>query len=222
MAFERRTWLARIGAGLNKFIIGEKDAGGKQTLTNSPDSVTQIGDVISADNLNDLEERIEDGLNELETQTQTALAGKVNTTDLNDTLTGMKLTKVWENPSPLAEFSAQTVSFASVEEMIIVYSLSASLRGYYHIKDRRGAVVFPALGGRLYKVTVNSNSFEVRGRNFGVEVSEGSTQLSFEDGRVLSLTLTSSASTIPEMNVTTNNTVLVPLEIYSVGDIYNS
>jgi len=212
MAFERRTWLARIGAGLNKFIIGEKDAGGKQTLTNSPDSVTQIGDVISAENLNDLEDRIEDGFDDLETALD----------DLNDALAGMKLTKVWENPNPSAEFSSQTVSFASVEEMIIVYSLSESLRGYYHIKGKRGAVVFPALGGRLSKVTVNSNSFEVRGRNFGVKVSEGSTQLSFGDGRVLSLILTSSASTIPEMNVTTNNTVLVPLEIYSVGDIYNS
>ena len=60
MAFEKRTWLARIGQGLNKFIIGDKDGEGKQTLTNSPDSVTQQGDVISAENLNDLEDRIED------------------------------------------------------------------------------------------------------------------------------------------------------------------
>ena len=59
MAFEKRTWLARIGAGLNKFIIGNKDGEGKQTLTNSPDSVTQQGDVISAENLNDLEDRID-------------------------------------------------------------------------------------------------------------------------------------------------------------------
>lgn len=58
MAFEKRTWLARLGLGLNKFIIGEKDAQGKQELTNSPDSVAQQGDVISADNLNDLEDRI--------------------------------------------------------------------------------------------------------------------------------------------------------------------
>ena len=65
MAFVKRTWLARIGIGLNKFIIGAKDGAGKQTLTNSPDSVTQQGDVISADNLNDLEDRIKtecDGL----------------------------------------------------------------------------------------------------------------------------------------------------------------
>ena len=64
MAFVKRTWLARLGIGLNKFIIGEKDAQNKQTLTNSPDSVTQEGDTISAQNLNDLEDRIEAGFNE--------------------------------------------------------------------------------------------------------------------------------------------------------------
>ena len=64
MAFVKRTWLARLGTGLNKFIIGEKDAQDKQTLTNSPDSVTQEGDTISAQNLNDLEDRIEAGFNE--------------------------------------------------------------------------------------------------------------------------------------------------------------
>lgn len=61
MAFVKRNWLARIGTGLNKFLIGAPDGNGKQTLTNSPDSVTQQGDVISADNLNDLEDRIEAG-----------------------------------------------------------------------------------------------------------------------------------------------------------------
>lgn len=220
MAFEKRTWLARIGAGLNKFIIGEKDAGGKQTLTNSPDSVTQIGDVISAENLNDLEERIEAGLNDLETQTQTALAGKVNTTDLNDTLTGMKLTKVWENPNLSAEFSAQTVSFAGGEEIIIVHSLmGGSLRGYCHIKCESGASISLAGGGRLSKVTVNSTSFNVWGRSFGMAVNGGSTQLSFGDAYVLSI---DNFTTSPQRHIITNNTVLVPLEIYSVGDIYNS
>lgn len=61
--FNRRTWLARIGTGLNKFIIGAKDADGKQALVNSPDTVTQEGDVISAANLNDLEGRIESEFN---------------------------------------------------------------------------------------------------------------------------------------------------------------
>lgn len=63
MAFIKRTWLARIGIGLNKFIIGSPDSQGRQTLTSSPDTISQEGDVISAENLNDLEDRIETGFN---------------------------------------------------------------------------------------------------------------------------------------------------------------
>lgn len=58
MSYTQKTWVARQGTGLNKFIIGEKDANGKQTITTSPDSVTVQGDVLSAASLNDLETRI--------------------------------------------------------------------------------------------------------------------------------------------------------------------
>lgn len=81
MAFEKRTWLARIGTGLNKFIIGDKDANNKQTLTNSPDTVSQQGDVISAENLNDLEDRIDDEFTSQNTrisENETAI-GNLNT-----------------------------------------------------------------------------------------------------------------------------------------------
>lgn len=103
MAFEKRTWLARIGTGLNKFIIGDKDGNNKQTLTNSPDTVSQEGDVISAENLNDLEDRIDNEFNnKQDTLTfddaptngssnpvkssgiYTALAGKQNTLTFDD------------------------------------------------------------------------------------------------------------------------------------------
>lgn len=79
MAFLKRTWLARIGTGLNKFIIGEKDAQNKQTLVNDPDSITQQGDTISAENLNDLEDRIEQGFIDANTALVNGLATKVPT-----------------------------------------------------------------------------------------------------------------------------------------------
>lgn len=87
MAFERRTWYQRLGQGLNKFLIGEKDAEGKQELTNAPDSITQQGDVISADNLNDLEGRIQAGFNEL-----------------------FNVELAWENPLPSQDFAGQTIT----------------------------------------------------------------------------------------------------------------
>lgn len=67
MAFVKRTWLARIGIGLNKFLIGDKDSQGKQTLVNDPDTISQAGDVISADNLNDLEDRIDNAFGDVNT-----------------------------------------------------------------------------------------------------------------------------------------------------------
>jgi len=93
MAFVKRTWLARIGTGLNKFIIGEKDANNKQTLTNSPDTVSQEGDVISADNLNDLEDRIDDAF----TADATAIASKADKTYVDTQLEGKQDTLTFDS-----------------------------------------------------------------------------------------------------------------------------
>lgn len=57
MAYNKKTWLARLGQGLNKFIF---NGGSKVTLESSPDLVTQEGTPLSADNMNDLEQRIAD------------------------------------------------------------------------------------------------------------------------------------------------------------------
>ena len=133
MAFLKRTWLARIGTGLNKFIIGNKDGEGKQTLTNAPDSVTQIGDVISAENLNDLEDRIEAGFNEKQdvltfdnVPTQDSdnpvKSGGVYTAvnNLASEVGGMKLTKVWENSSPSSSYSSGDITLNDVINDVII------------------------------------------------------------------------------------------------------
>lgn len=98
MAFEKRTWFARLGLGLNKFIIRDKDAQGKQELVNSPDSVTQQGDVISADNLNDLEDRIANAVQ-----------------DVGGIL-------VWENSNPDSALAPTSISptITKVSEKVIV------------------------------------------------------------------------------------------------------
>lgn len=57
MAYQKKTWLARLGQGLNKFIF---NGGSKVTLDSSPDVVTQEGTPLSAENMNDLEQRIDD------------------------------------------------------------------------------------------------------------------------------------------------------------------
>lgn len=60
MAFSKKTWLARLGSGLNKFKFGQ--TGEIKELINVPDEITQAGDALSAENLNNLEQRIYDGI----------------------------------------------------------------------------------------------------------------------------------------------------------------
>lgn len=68
MAFIKKTWLARLGTGLNKFTV---NGGNKVTLDSAPDSITQEGTPLSAQNMNDLEGRIETAF----TGVDTALTG---------------------------------------------------------------------------------------------------------------------------------------------------
>ena len=65
MAFTKRTWKGRQGTGLNKFSI---NGATPVTVVNQPDSITEVGDALSAGNLNDLENRIADAFDETASQ----------------------------------------------------------------------------------------------------------------------------------------------------------
>lgn len=65
MAFNKRTWKGRQGTGLNKFSI---NGASPVTVVNQPDSITEVGDALSAGNLNDLEDRIADAFDETASQ----------------------------------------------------------------------------------------------------------------------------------------------------------
>ena len=146
MAFIKRNWLARIGIGLNKFIIGDKDGEGKQTLTNSPDSVTQQGDVISADNLNDLEDRIDSAIN------------------------GLYLVKIWENIAPSVDFSAQLIypdfSKGGLDDFVIEYLLekNQTTSFFKHVKNNDPSA--EQYSGSISETFVQSATLAIYGRGF--------------------------------------------------------
>lgn len=71
MAFIKKTWLARLGTGLNKFTV---NGGNKVALDSAPDTITQEGTPLSAQNMNDLEDRIETAFTGVDTDL-TNLAG---------------------------------------------------------------------------------------------------------------------------------------------------
>lgn len=210
MAFVKRTWLARIGTGLNKFIIGEKDANDKQTLTNSPDSVTQQGDVISADNLNDLEDRID---SEFSSQ-DTAIGSKADVSYVN----GMKLTKVWENPNPSSDFGEQTITLQTEVDEIMIEVRPSKDYATTEIKHFKGYVgtssnyVVHDLG---HIAGIAGNVLLAGGRQFGFKIDGGTTSFTFRAGYYIYASNNSPVGAY-------DNGRCIPVAIYKVGDIYNS
>ena len=170
MAFVKRNWLARIGIGLNKFIIGDRDSQGKRTLTNSPDSVSQEGDVISADNLNDLEDRIDSAFSGVETE-----------------IDGMKWKRVWTNPDPNENFSAQTVSLGSTYRDIMIFyepikAYTTQIGKRVKIRDNSSGVSVSKVVTLTY-IDNNKDLGELAlsTRDVAVYIS-GDTKLDFADG----------------------------------------
>ena len=196
MAFVKRTWLARIGLGLNKFLIGDKDSQGKQELTNSPDSVSQQGDVISADNLNDLEDRIEAGFN------------------------GMKLTKVWENENPSADFDNTDIDFSDEFNDIVVVTQDSSSNGMLKLTHIKGT---DSLSYEyINSIRILSNELVIKSR--GVRIANNiSTSVKTRVRITLCRTFSMQESSgVWTQSITNTNGILIPLYIYKVGDIYNS
>ena len=193
MAYERRTWYQRLGQGLNKFLIGEKDAEGKQELTNAPDSVTQQGDVISAENLNDFEGRIQAGF------------------------AGQRLTKIWENPNPTTSFEGGVIDLGQdAEELVISYGLGSprtDAEKFIHIKGT-STVVYNTPTTSLFHAT----GFNFYVRNFKVYTTDGTTKLDFENGKKVSY----DTSTSTWSHSLAESYSLIPHAVYKIGDIYNS
>lgn len=190
MAYERRTWYQRLGQGLNKFLIGEKDAEGKQELTNAPDSITQQGDVISADNLNDLEGRIQAGFN------------------------GVSGVLIWENASPKTAFANQiltlnNVPFALNHVFAIDYVKIIEDNDYFDSSIATKRVFF---NGDISAPTKYSNRYlleEMDGagtyflRQVYFAVTSGALVFQFDKGQK-----------VTNGTYTEDNTVIVPLRIY--------
>lgn len=238
MAFEKRTWLARIGAGLNKFIIGAKDGEGKQTLTNSPDSVTQIGDVISAENLNDLEDRIEDGFDDAHTELVTGLGTKQNTLTFDNvptqnsnnpvksggvyaTFQGMKLTKIWENPSPTSAFNAQQFVINSEGNDIVieyVISTSSTLNRFMKWIPSSQIPQNNPISSRL-DYSFAQTSMSINSRIVSVGFYSGEYQIGFEDAYIASLIINN--NNVSYASIGKDNSRMIPLIIYRVGNIYS-
>lgn len=63
MAFNKRVWKDRISEYPNRRTINDGNVTKQVTVGRDEGSVTEAGDAFNASNMNDLEQRIEDGIN---------------------------------------------------------------------------------------------------------------------------------------------------------------
>ena len=223
MAFVKRTWMARIGTGLNKFIIGEKDANDKQTLVNSPDSVTQQGDVISADNLNDLEDRIEEAFG----------ADSTRMGNIEASISGMKLTKIWENPYPNSVITVATNVVLDIHppfSLMIEYSFDVESWASVSNSGNRSFVFLKKLADSSNSgyITLSSSigwedavtheaRMEMNSRNVSFLYSAETNKTTMTIDRCYHYKM---VNTTPSVEFA--GRYLVPQSVYIIGDIYNS
>jgi len=95
MAFEKKTWQPRVGEGLNRFETVQ--TGSAIELINTPTRIDQPGTPLSAENMNDLERRIDGGIGDIFNYTEANYA-KYTTGIFNPTITNLGITNIsYEN-----------------------------------------------------------------------------------------------------------------------------
>lgn len=130
----------------------------------------------------------------------------------------MKLTKVWENPSPSSDFASQNITLQTEVVELLVEVRPSKSYATTEIKHFRGYVgasssyVVHDLGGIAGIV---GNVLLAHGRSFGVKIYNGSTTIHFGDGYKMD---SNNGTPVGEYD----NGVLIPVAVYKVGDIYNT
>lgn len=167
MAYNKRTWLGRQGTGLNKFSIG---GASPVTIVNQPDSVTQVGDALSAGNLNDLEDRIEDAFDDVDTALATK-ADQTEVTNLNDALDTEVSTSFHAN-------AEDVISYANLYDKNSNDNIKT---GYY---NRSGNLVTSADVWSTHKIPVlYGETYYIidKGSGFVVLYDENGTYIGYKD-----------------------------------------
>ena len=128
MAFEQKTWVARQGAGLNKYT--DVNTGQVFNLMNTPDNVIVQGDAFTAANMNDLEERITEGFAAI---------------PVPETLSGWSVTQ--------EGLSSGTPLGINLNGIIYLIGTSSAGVRYYHVQGYPGG---PISGHGVFMVSGNS------------------------------------------------------------------
>lgn len=129
MAFNKKTWTDRVAEFINRRSITHEDGSEELvTVARSEGTVSQEGDAFNAATMNDLEERIED---EFES--------------INSNLTNSRKI-LWENPTPNASFNPQTINLLTddYDELEFVLKNQADGDNAYTEKIEKGYTLYTA------------------------------------------------------------------------------
>lgn len=147
---------------------------------------------------------------------------------LDEAVSSMKLTKIWENPNPNSAYTATSftdrISLNNASEFIIEYSLSvdsseihwSNVRMMAHFKLSPNSIsLSESLSGNISHMSVGNGVQYVSCMSRGIRLSGGTSN------KVTHISFANCYLWKPNQSVTVENTLLVPQVIYRVGHIYN-
>lgn len=88
MAFVKKTWKDRIVQYANRRLLTKSGGEVEQvTVTRDEGTISEAGDQFNASNMNDLEQRVKDGFDDMQDYVDDGLSDKADTSDLSNVAT---------------------------------------------------------------------------------------------------------------------------------------
>ena len=115
MAFIKKLWKDRISQFPNRRTINDGSVTKQVTVGRDEGTINEPGDSFDASNMNDLEQRIKSGFD-----------------DVDSAINAITPTLLWSNNAPTSAFEAQTVplNLASYKFIVVGARFSAGYQGY--------------------------------------------------------------------------------------------
>lgn len=168
MAFVKKTWKNRIAEYINRRLLTNEDGSTNLvTVARDEGTISQEGDAFNAVNMNDLEDRIEAGFDEVN-QSLTELKNTKTTIDILATIEGLsaKQTRVAEVPD-LNQYDYILFSGDTVKDMYRFGNTFLPI-GVFSVQKETLVICCPPNYTRFANITFKTNtsiSFYANGNN---------------------------------------------------------
>lgn len=167
MAFVKKTWKNRIAEYINRRLLTNEDGSTNLvTVARDEGTISQEGDAFNAANMNDLEDRIESGFDEIN-QSLTKLGeykilaesnseSENNVVELSDSLSNYKLvflTCETSNDDTINSISVYPVGYFKLRDRCITIWITTNTGSFAHYVDDTHVKLY-IRGGSIYKAVL--------------------------------------------------------------------